>query len=245
VKLLAAHVRAETLGLLRYPAFSAPTLLFPAIFFLLAVSTRPALTTQEANLFLASFVGFATLGVAFFQFGVGIAVERTHPWEAYLRTLPITPRVRFGARVVSALEFGLASAGVLAVVSVVTTPVELAPSRWLLLAVVGLLGSIPFALLGIALGYWSTPRGALPIANILFLGLSFVGGLWTTPEDLPSAIRDVSKFVPTHQFADVLWGAATGDASQPRSWLLLSTYALVFGAIARFGYLRDEGERFR
>ncbi len=215
MRLLIVHVKAGTLELLRYPTFSVPTLLFPALLFLLFVATRPALTGRQADLFLASFVGFAVLGVAFFQFGVGIAVERVHPWEGYLRTLPVTPRIRFAARVVSALQFGLASALVLAAVAVLTTSAGLSPGRWLLLGAVALLGSIPFALLGIALGYWSSPRGALPIANVLFLTLSFSGGLWTTAEDLPGALRSVSGYVPTRQFAEVLWGAASGDAWQP------------------------------
>jgi ABC-2 type transport system permease protein len=245
VRLLLVHVKSGTLELLRYPTFSVPTLLFPAMFFLLFVATRPALKAGQAELFLASFVGFALLGVAFFQFGVGIAVERMHPWEAYLRTLPVMTRVRFGARVVSALQFGLASSFLLAVVAVLTTSAQLSPGRWLLLAVVALLGSVPFALLGIALGYWSTPRGALPIANVLFLGLSFSGGLWTTAQELPGPVRDVSEYVPTRQFAEVLWGAAAGSPWQPRSWLLLCAYAVVFGAIAQFGYRRDEGERYR
>ena len=39
--------------------------------------------------------------------------------------------------------------------------------RLFTLAAALVLGSIPFALLGIALGYWASPRGALPVANLL------------------------------------------------------------------------------
>jgi len=70
VKLVLLHARASTLELLRYPAFSVPTLAFPALFFLLFVSPR---TEADPTLLLASFAGFAVLAVAFFQFGVGIA----------------------------------------------------------------------------------------------------------------------------------------------------------------------------
>jgi ABC-2 type transport system permease protein len=245
VRLLLAHTKAASLELFRYPAFSVPTLLFPAMFFLFFVTTRPDLGERRADLFLAAYIGFAVLGVAFFQFGVAIAIERVSPWEAYLRTLPLKLRVRFGARVLTALQFGLGAALCVVVVAVLTTPAELPLVRWLLLGLTALVGSIPFVLLGIALGYWARPRGAVPLANILYLGLSFAGGLWTSGEEIPSDVDDFSKVFPSRHFAEVLWGAASGDVWRPWSWLALATFAVVFGAIARWGYLRDEGERYR
>jgi ABC-2 type transport system permease protein len=245
MRLLLAHAKANTLELLRHPAFSVPTLLFPAMFFLFFVATRSELSDQRADLFVASFVGFAVLGVAFFQFGVGIAVDRTSPWETYLRSLPITLRVRFGARIVSALQFGLASAVAVVVTAVLTTSAGLPPGRWLLLGAAALAGSIPFSLMGIALGYWASPRGALPIANVLYLALAFAGGLWTAGGRTSSGADDVAAFLPTRQFAEVLWGATSGDIWRPGAWLALLAWATVFAALARWGYLRDEGERFR
>lgn len=243
MRLLFAHAKAASLELFRYPAFSVPTLLFPAMFFLFFVTTRPGLTETRATLFLASFVGFAVLGVAFFQFGVGIAVDRVSPWETFLRALPIALWIRFGARVLSALQFGLASVVFVVVVALLTTSAQLPPSRWLLLGATALVASIPFALLGIALGYWARPRGALPIANVLYLVLAFAGGLWTTPERA-SASGDLAYVVPTRPFADVLWGAVSGDVWRPAAWIALGAYTVLFAAVARRGYQRDEGERY-
>ena len=157
MRLVLVHARAMTLELLRYPAFSVPTLAFPALFFLLFVASRD---DRNATLLLASFAGFAFLAVAFFQFGVGIAAERESPWERFLRVLPAAARVRFAARLVSGTLFGLASAGIVALTAVVTTDAGLPPTRWGALVVALALGAVPFALLGIAIGYWVSPRGA-------------------------------------------------------------------------------------
>jgi ABC-2 type transport system permease protein len=170
-----------TLELLRYPAFSVPTLAFPGLFFLLFVASRDDV---DATLLVASFAGFAFLAVAFFQFGVGIAAERETPWERFLRTLPVRTTVRFAARMLSGTVFGLASAAVVVVLGVATTDAHLRPVRWGALVLALVVGAVPFALLGIALGYWASPRGALPVANILYLVLAFAGGLWTTPANL-------------------------------------------------------------
>jgi ABC-2 type transport system permease protein len=241
MRLVLVHARAMTLELLRYPSFSVPTLAFPALFFLLFVAPR---SDRNASLLLASFAGFAILAVAFFQFGVGIAAERETPWERFVRVLPLPVGVRLAARLLSGTAFGLASAGLVALTAVATTDAHLTPSRWAALAFALALGAVPFALLGIALGYWASPRGALPLANVLYLLLAFVGGLWTTPQRLPGTVASLSPLVPTRQFGDVLWGAARGRLWQPRDWLLLLAWAALFGALAAWGYTRDEGRRY-
>jgi ABC-2 type transport system permease protein len=241
VRLTLLNARALTLELLRYPTFSMPTLAFPALFFLLFVASRE---DGNATPYLASFAGFAILGVTFFQFGVGIAAERESPWERFLRTLPAPAGVRLAARLLSGLLFGLASAGLVALTAVATTDAHLSPRRWVALGTALALGAVPFALLGIALGYWATPRGALPLANILYLVLAFVGGLWTTPKHLPDSVIPVSEVVPTRRFGNVLWGAADGHLWRPRDWLLLLAWAAAFGTLAAWGYRRDEGKRY-
>jgi ABC-2 type transport system permease protein len=244
VRLVLLHARASTVELLRYPTFSVPTLAFPALFFLLFVTPRPD-RDADPTLLLASFTGFAVLGVSFFQFGVGIAAERESPWERFVRTLPVRLRVRFAARVVSGALFGLASAGLVAVAAVATTEAGLAAQRWLALAAALALGAVPFSLLGIALGYWVSPRSALPAANVLYLVLAFLGALWTTPEQLPSRVVGISPFVPTRQFGNVLWGAASGRLWRPSDWLVLAAWSGVFAGLAVWGYRRDEGRRYR
>lgn len=241
MRLTFLYARAMTLELLRYPAFSVPTLAFPGLFFLLFVASRDDV---DATLLVASFAGFAFLAVAFFQFGVGIAAERETPWERFLRTLPVRTTVRFAARMLSGTVFGLASAAVVVVLGVATTDAHLRPVRWGALVLALVVGAVPFALLGIALGYWASPRGALPVANILYLVLAFAGGLWTTPANLPTSVASVSPLIPTRQFGNVLWGATEGRLWRPRDWLLLLGWSAVFAALAAWGYRRDEGRRY-
>ncbi len=244
MRLVLLHARASTVELLRYPTFCIPTLAFPALFFLLFVAPRPD-TDADPTLLLASFAGFAVLGVAFFQFGVGIAAERESAWERFVRTLPIRLRVRFAARVLSAALFGLASAALVAVAALATTDARLSALRWLALAAALTAGSVPFALLGIGLGYWASPRSALPTANVLYLVLAFLGALWTTPNRLPASVASISPFIPTRQLGNVLWGAATGRLWRPHDWLLLLGWSVVFAVTAAWGYRRDEGRRYR
>jgi ABC-2 type transport system permease protein len=241
VRLTFLHARLMTLELVRYPAFLVPTLFFPALFFLFfAASARG----DGATLAMCSLAAFAVIGVAFFQFGVGIATERASPWESYLRSMPVPPVARLAARLVSATAFACAAAVLLVAVALATTDAALSPGRWLELAAVLALGVLPFALFGIALGYWATPRGALPIANVVYLALAYAGGLWIRPQRLPDAVEAVSRYLPTGRLQHALAGVVSGSPWEAGDWLCLAGFAAVAGLAALAGYLRDEGERF-
>ena len=242
MRLAFAHARAMTVELVRHPAYVVPTLVFPAVFFLFFAAPG---AHADANVRMATFAGFAAIGVAFFQFGVGIAAERASPWEAYLRTLPVRFGVRLAARVLSAAVFAAASAAVVAVVAAAVTPVALAPLEWVELAAALLAGTAPFALLGVAIGYWAPPRGALPLANLMYLALSYAGGLWFQAQRLPTAVERVSRLLPTRALADVLAAPAVGAPPPWRPWIALVGFAAAFGALAAWGYRWDEGRRYR
>jgi ABC-2 type transport system permease protein len=242
IRLTVLHARAMTTELARYPAYVVPTLLFPSVFFLFfAVPGAEAGATAK----MATFAGFAVIGVAFFQFGVGIAVERASPWEAYLRTLPIGVGVRLAARVLSAAVFATVAAAGLLLVAVATTDASLTPLRWVALGLALLVGMVPFALLGIALGYWVPDRGALPVANLLYLGLAYAGGLWIGVRSLPTAVRGISPYLPTRALADALVATTVRTPFPWRAWLALAGFGALFALFAVWGLRRDQGSRFR
>jgi ABC-2 type transport system permease protein len=242
VRVALAHTRATLLGLGRYPAFAVPTLLLPTLFFVLFALPNGHVPHRMLT---ASFAAFAVFSVVFFQFGVGIAGERETAWETYLRTLPVSVRARMAARVLAASAFSAVGCGLLLATAAATGYARFGAGEWgrFLLALAG--GAVPIALMGIALGYWVPPRGALPVANVVYLLFSFAGGLWSGPRELPSVVRALSPLLPTRQWADVLWPAVLGQPWQARHWLALLGFACGFGLLAGWGYRRDEGQRFR
>lgn len=240
----AAYLRVRMLQLIRIPAFIVPTLGFPGLFFLFFTLSR-GLTVQGANEMLTGFAIFAVLGVAFFQFGVGIASDRTMPWERYLRTLPSTVVPRFAAQAASAVMF--ASIGVLIVVVVAsaTTNARLPAGTWALWATSLFLGAVPFALFGIAIGYWADPRAALPIANVIYLPLSYIGGLWFAPDSLPEALQGISRLLPTRHYAEAVWAVTRREPIPVDSWLWLGLFGSVCFLVAIWGYWREEALKYR
>ncbi len=226
----------------RYPAFAIPSVLLPTMFFVLF--GLPNSHTPH-RVVAASFAAYAVLTVVFFLFGVGIAGERETPWESYLRTLPVHVSVRLAARVLAGFVFAAAAAGLLLTVAAVAGWADFGARGWarFLVALIG--GAVPLALMGIALGYWVSAKGALPVANVLYLLFSYLGGLWTGPNGLPSIAERVAPFLPTRQWGDLLWPAVLGTPWRPQHWLALFGFTALFAALAAWGYRRDEGQRFR
>jgi len=237
-----AHARASLVELIRIPAFSVSTLLFPTLTYLFVTTT--VYEDADPAVAMAGVAGTAVLGVSFFQFGVGIATERLTPWERYLRTLPSTIRTSMARRVLAALPFASAAAALVIATAIARDGVTLAAERWLLLAIALVAGGIPFALAGIALGYWLSPRAAIPIANVVFLGAALAGGLWAGPANLPAGADSYSSFVPTRRWGELLWASVDGRPWAVVDIALLVAWGIAFGLLAAWGYRRDEGELF-
>ena len=242
--LLLEHFRATMVALIRTPAYSATTIFIPSVVYLFLGATFAG-SREEANLALGSIGIFAVLGIAFFQFGVGIANERLSPWETYSRVLPVSHATRFAARVLSGLAFTAAALAMLIVVAWISTDIGMDAERWGLLIVSLLVGTVPMSIFGIAIGYWCEPKAALPVANILNLALAFGGGLFFRPELMPDLMDDISRLLPTRHIGELTWAAVLGQPWPAASLLLLAGYTLVFSLIAAWGYQRDEGQRYR
>jgi len=243
MNLMLEHFRATMVALIRTPAYSLVTVLIPGVVFLF-IGPSVGESREAANIVMASFAIFAALGVAFFQFGVGIANDRESPWEHFAHVLPVSPGTRFAANVLAAVVFAVVAVCVLIAVALVLTDVAMPLVSWVRLLIAVFLGGVPMALLGIAIGYWSPPKAALPIANILYLALSFGGGLFITPSSMPPFLDSISQVLPTRQIGELAWAAVLGQSWSFQPWRWLVGYTVVFGIVAAAGYRRDEGVRY-
>jgi ABC-2 type transport system permease protein len=145
----------------------------------------------------------------------------------------------------ASLVFATAPGVIVVVLALSLTPVDLTPSEWLALALTLVAGAVPFGLLGIALGYTISARGALPTANLLFFALAYLGGLFTGLEGLPETIRALSIAVPTGAWSELLASAVTPEPLRPAAVISLAGWMIAFAALAAWAYRRNEGLQYR
>lgn len=243
MNLVFAQYKASVLSLSRNPGYFVGAIVFPAVFFLFFAPSS-AKDTPTANFIMGSYMIFAVMGALFFGFAVGIANDRASAWALYERTLPGSPLVRLTSRILNGFTFAVCAVLVMAVAAHLATPAQLPLQAWGRLALALLAGALPISLLGFAIGYFASPRGAGTLAQLFYLPLSFIGGLWVPPQYLPEFVQRLSPFTPTRHWGEVVWPAVTGQAWRVQDFLGLAVFTLVFGALALWGYKRDQGQRF-
>lgn len=246
MKAYRAHIAATFVPLLRTPMFWAPVVLFPTMLYSFFGLPPSLQAPQYANVLLASWSAFAVIGVSFFQFGISIAQTRESKWEDYARTLPIGAGPRLVGQAVSAFVFtavALALMWSLATVAGATSLNAFQFAKLFAVLIVG--GAAPFVMLGAALGYLMPPRGAVPIANLIYLPLSYCGGLWMPPALLPDWVARISPFTPTRHVGELAWASVMNEPLPLHSISVMALYAGAGALVALVMWRRDEAVRAR
>ena len=243
MRLALVHARAMTLELARYPAYIVPTLVLPTVFFLFFVSPGPARRGDGEDGDVRRLRGRSASRSS----SSGSGSPPTAPPPGRPTCGRCRPARRSGSWPASALggDLRIGCRRTAGRHRAWRPPTRRSPPRVGLCSRSALLaGTVPFAFLGIALGYWAPAKGALPIANLLYLVLAYAGGLWIRPSGLPGAVAAVSRFLPTRALSDALVAVAIGAGVDWRAWSVLALFSGLFAVLAVAGYRRDEGRRF-
>jgi ABC-2 type transport system permease protein len=67
-----------------------------------------------------------------------------------------------------------------------------------------LTGSIPFAAMGLLVALLVPPAAAPGVVNLVYLPMSFMGGLWIPIHFLPKWIQTIAPSMPTYHLAQLM-----------------------------------------
>lgn len=257
--LLGAQILAEFKQNVRVPEYAIGVLAVPIILYAMFGLTNTGQKmpggTDVGTILIGSFGAYGVVSLAIFTFGVDVAQERGKGWLRRLRSTPMPMWVYFVGKTAMALIFAvLIVAGITATATVFGgASVEL--DRLVRTTVVLLGGTIVFSTMGYALAFWTRPKAATAIGNLLFLPLSFVSGFFQPLGMLPQFLQDAAPWLPTYHFGRLVWSqiAPASDVAQLTGqpldsltvhvvWVLGAF--VVFGVLTVIGYQRD-GRRER
>lgn len=229
--------------LLRQPTYVVTTLIFPSMFYWF-FGVPNAADPDSARMLMGSFAAFAVLGVVLFQLTVAVAQDRAGHWSLYLRSLPVPSSIFLAAQILASFVLALAAVGLVILTAIVCTDPQMSTFMYFEFIFWVMVCGFPFASLGLVLGSLTNPKSSVPVANMIYLPLSFAGGLWIPPNALSAGVQTISEYLPTRFYGEVIWAFVNGQALQDR-WLWgLVAYSVVFFAAAIFLHRRDLGERF-
>ena len=235
------HFTAEcmlTLRILfRQPGFWVPTVIFPAMLYAF-FGAQSGGGSWAANA-MASFTVYAVLGVGFFQFGVSVAQDRESPFATWQRSLPGSVGFQWAARLVASMIFVALAVVLVIAVALAMTEISLDASAWLRLGLVCLMSVATATLMGIALGSLCSARAAVPFANLIYLPLAYLGGLWVPPIAMPATINAISQWTPTRAMGELSWAAIEGRPWGMDYIFLLASWTLAAGLLASIAQHRQ------
>ncbi|MGE4458550.1 ABC transporter permease [Stenotrophomonas acidaminiphila] len=231
------ETRAECLRYLRSPSFLLPTLLFPAVFFVMFAVVLGGRGAAEAPRFLlASYSTFGVMAPGLFGFGMSLALERDNGLLTLKRALPMPPAAYLLGKTAMAMLMAALITCLLQALGLTLAHVQLQAAQMLRLALVCILGAVPFCALGLLLGTLVKGQGAPAMVNLLYLPMAFLSGLWFPLQMLPPLLRAQAPLWPSYHLnalAQSALGLGTGGAAPHVLWLAGFTAVVLALAVHR------------
>ena len=232
----------------RYLTF---TIGFPVGFYLLFSALYGRQTAGNAlgglsfnTLYMVSMCAYGAMGAALTSNGARLAAERSGGWTRQLRVTPLTPAAYVLARMATAICVALPAVLLVGLSGVLVHHVHLAGSAWVGLIAGIWLGTIPFAALGVFLGYALDSESAYGGVMIVYFGLAILGGLWFPYAIMPHGMQLAARILPGYHYASLGWNAVAGRGPGWRNLAILAAYTAVFALAAAWRYRRDEAREY-
>jgi ABC-2 type transport system permease protein len=181
-------------------------------------------------------VAFATMN-AMLATGSRIAADRAAGWNRQLRVTPLPPYAYIGTKVLT----GYLIAGLSIVTLYVcgaALGVSLPAGRWVAMTALILVGLIPFAALGIALGHLLSLDSVAPAVGGLVGLLALLGGSWF-PISGHGFLHDLAQVLPSYWLVQASHVGLGQSGWGIHGWLVVALWTLAMVVLAMRAYERD------
>ena len=246
VRIFLTEARYEFVRLLRTRAFSMSVVGFPVVFYIFfgLIMNRDQMIHGDAvaKYMLATYAIFGMVGAALFGIGVGLSGELSAGWLELKRASPMPPLAYLLAKCCGAIGFGVIIVCILSLLGITVGHVSITAYEFARLIGLTMVGVIPFACLGMALALIVPFNSAPGFANMIYLPMSFCGGLWIPIMMLPHIMQKFALVLPTYHLAQLALGTFgyASSGSSASHWFGLLGFSLVMLGIASIAFRKLE-----
>ncbi|GAA1248676.1 ABC transporter permease [Pseudonocardia aurantiaca] len=229
-RVLGVEVTEGLLAIGREPTALFFSLLFPVMFFALFASLFGDVPGPDgiptAVTMLATFGTFGVVSVMLLNPGIAVADDRTRGWLGVKKVSAVPVSSTIAGKVIAALPYALALLVALTAVSMLIVGPQITFGTWLRLMGVLLLGGLPFALFGLAVGFVASSKATTAILNAVLFPMVVASGLWFPFDMLPGFVRSIATLLPTYHLAQLALAQLTGAPALGHLLALLLTTAI-------------------
>lgn len=231
---LFAFGRFEVGRLVRSWKFLAITVGFPVIFYLLFLGDQPAGKVVDGTVpwrvyLMVAMCSFGALVAALNAGGTRLSMERASGWARQLRITPIPAWSYVCTKVVASMLVVLPVIVLVEVTGAGFGDVRLAATTWIGLTVLLWATSLPFAVLGVFIGFMVTTEAAFPVVTGLMFVIGYFGGLFSPVDRMPGSLQFIAHLMPSYHHDALALAALDGHTLALSHWLILAGYVAVLG----------------
>ena len=244
--LFGKETKYEFLKLWRAKSFSLAVIGFPVMFYaLFGVMNKGehAGGMDMAKYLIAGYCCMGLISAALFGIGVGLGSERAAGWLELKRASPMPAMAYLVAKCATAQAFGLVSVGIVSFVGIAFGGVRLSAMEFAMMLGVAVLGTIPFAAMGLLVALLVPPAAAPGVVNLIYLPMSFMGGLWIPIQYLPKWLQGIAPSMPTFHLVQLMltiFGYQRPGSVVSVHWLGLAGFALLMLGVSWAVFQRAE-----
>lgn len=238
------YVKYELLRTFRNRRFVIFSFGFPLVlYFLIASPNRHEHSLGGTGIdaplyFMVSLAAFGCMnGVV--SSGARIAAERSVGWTRQLRLTPLSTRLYFRTKVLTAYVMALITLGLLYIAGS-TLGVHLSAGHWLKMTEFILIGLVPFVVLGILLGHLINVDSIGPSIGGITALFSFLGGVWFPITS--GVLHDIAQALPSYWLVQAAHIAIGGQGWGSRGWAVDGVWTAALLVLAVRVYRRDTGK---
>jgi ABC-2 type transport system permease protein len=214
LRVLGVEVGEGLRAIVREPVALFFSVLMPVLFYVLFAGLFGSYTTPEgipvAASMVATYGSFAVVSVMLMNPGISVADDRTRGWLRVKKVSAAPMGTTIAAKVLAALPYALVSVVVISAASLVIAGPVLGLGAWLRIVAVLLVGSLPFALLSLAVGFLASSNAAVAILNAILFPMVIASGLWVPLEIMPGWVRTLAEFLPLWHLSQLALDQLTG-----------------------------------
>jgi len=231
---LLAFARFEVLRLLGSWKFLAITLGFPVIFYMLFLRDENAGKIVDGAVpwrvyLMVSMCSFGALVAALNAGGSRLSAERASGWSRQLRVTPIPAWSYVGTKLASSMLVVLPVVALVELVGMAFGGVRLGFGTWIELTALLWVAAVPFAGLGIFVGFMVNAETAYPVVTALMFLLGYFGGLFNPVSHMPHTLQTTARILPSFHQTSLGLALLDGRSFGISDTFVLAAYAVAFG----------------
>lgn len=243
MKSMIAQCKAEILRTVRNRRFIIFSIVMPVMFYFIFTSTLGNIKVNGVDwkaYYLMSMTVFGVIGASINTLSVRFAQERTQGWVRLIRITPLPNGSYVLSKILSQSVINLGTIVFMFLIGHFAKGIDLSLGEWITCGLWIWIGVLPFMALGTLLGTFKSVEVVQVAANIIYMSLSVLGGLWMPLTTMPKIMQDIAQYLPSYRFGQGAWNVLGGSGPDWTGIAILAAYALIFMILSTYILKRQE-----